>query len=254
MKDAFWPDGAEAAVSLTFDDGLISQLREALPRLDDGGLRGTFYVNPGRSPEWEDLSQAWREAGLSGHEIGNHTTRHPCSCNFGFDSAYCLEKLSLDDITATIDECEAQLDALLPEQRGKRSYCYPCYQGYVGAGASHRSYVPEVARRFRAARGGGERTNNPRVVDLSYVWAWAVEGATADDMIAYVEQAASGNGWAIICMHGIGSQHISIDSSALGGLVRYLMDQRGRIWTEALIGVADHIIARRQDLGIAPPG
>ena len=41
-----WPAGCEGAVSLTFDDGLRSQLETAIPILDPDGLQATFYLNP----------------------------------------------------------------------------------------------------------------------------------------------------------------------------------------------------------------
>lgn len=244
----FWPPGVAGALSLTFDDNAPSQLANALPCLDDCGLQGTFYVNPGRRPGWERQIPRWQVAAARGHELGNHSSRHPCSCNFGFDPTYCLEKLSLEDIAATIDEAEADLDLLFPQQKGRRSFCYPCYQSYVGAGVERQSYVPVVARRFRAARGGGERPNNPRLIDLSYAWAWAVEGHGAEQMIAYVEKAVAQGLWAIICMHGVGGDHLAIESQAFEGLARHLETQRQRIWTAPLIAVADFILKRRQEL------
>ncbi len=39
-----WPNGAAAAVSLTFDDNCASHLDTAVPMLDEFGLRGTFYL------------------------------------------------------------------------------------------------------------------------------------------------------------------------------------------------------------------
>ena len=41
-----WPDGCWGAVSLTFDDGHPSQLKKAVPILENVGLQGTFYLNP----------------------------------------------------------------------------------------------------------------------------------------------------------------------------------------------------------------
>lgn len=41
-----WPSGFKCAVSLTFDDGLPSQLKVAVPLLDRYGVKATFYVNP----------------------------------------------------------------------------------------------------------------------------------------------------------------------------------------------------------------
>ena len=246
----FWSEGIEGAVSLTFDDALITQLDNAIPCLDDQGLKGTFYVNPGRRPSWEDELPRWQQACRNGHEIGNHTSQHPCSCNFGFrPDGYCLENLTLEDIAETIDEATGELDRLFPEQNGVRSFCYPCYQDYVGAGENRRSYVPLVARRFRAARGGGERANNPRKIDLSYIWSWAVKGNSADEMIAYIEEAVEQGFWGVICMHGVGGQHIATRTPDLQGVVRHLDRNRDRIWTDTLIDIADYVIRQREALG-----
>ena len=206
MKNSqnFWPDGIEGAVSLTFDDGVESHLDNAIPCLDEYGLKGTFYLNPGRSKNWEENIDCWQKASRTGHEMGNHTTRHPCSCNFGFSADYCLEKMTLADIEETIDQATELMDGLFPEQGGRRSFCYPCYQTYVGQGIHRLSYVPLVAKRFRAARGRGERPNDPHVIDLAYTWSWPVEGNSGEELIAYVEDATAKGMWGVICMHGIG--------------------------------------------------
>ena len=155
---SFWPEGIEGVLSLTFDDNTQTQLNNAIPCLDDHNLKGTFYVNPGRKPSWTRDVPRWQQACRNGHEMGNHTADHPCSCNFGFrEDGYCLENLSLADIEDTIDRATADLNQLFPEQQGNRSFCYPCYQSDVGAGETRQSYVPVVARRFKVARGGGER-------------------------------------------------------------------------------------------------
>ena len=54
--------------------------------------------------------------------------------------------------------------------------------------------------------------------------------------------------WAIICMHGVGGDHIAIETDALRHLVEHLHANRERIWTHTVIGVADHIIRRRAEL------
>ena len=144
QKASFWAS-FEGAVSLTFDDGIRTQLDNAVPCLNDHGFKGTFYVNPVRSPRWDTLLSRWQEVSRQGHELGNHTGSHPCSCNFGFNSDNCLEKLTLDDLAGTIDCATEAMNAAFPEQKGHRSFCYPCYQSYVGAGVNRTSYVPLVA-------------------------------------------------------------------------------------------------------------
>ncbi len=40
-----YPNGAKGAVSLTYDDGLTSQLDHAVPQLDARGLKATFFLS-----------------------------------------------------------------------------------------------------------------------------------------------------------------------------------------------------------------
>ena len=74
-----WPDGKKAAVSLSFDDNLISQLDIAMPEVRES--KNTKTVN--NVPQWlddfaiwEGLAQRWKEAAQRGHEIGSHSYSH----------------------------------------------------------------------------------------------------------------------------------------------------------------------------------
>jgi len=40
-----WPEGKTAAIVLTYDDGLHSQLDIAIPQLDAAQLKGTFFLD-----------------------------------------------------------------------------------------------------------------------------------------------------------------------------------------------------------------
>jgi len=250
--DTFWT-GYEGVVSLTFDDGIVTQLDNAVPCLDRHDLKGTFYLNPHRGERWDQLLDRWKTVSRDGHEIGNHTSSHPCSCNFEFSAENCLEKLTLNDIAETIDHATDVMNTEFPEQDGHRSFCYPCYQSHVGSGESRQSYVPLVTERFVCGRGGGERANNPAIIDLSYTWSWAVSGHSAQDMIDYVESAVSNGQWAIICMHGVGGEHIAIETEALEGLCDHLDANRSRIHTDTVVSVADTIVSRRKELNIVAP-
>ncbi|MCX6050158.1 MAG: polysaccharide deacetylase family protein [Chloroflexi bacterium] len=77
-----WLNNCQGAISLSFDDGVESQLKLAIPMLDKYGLQATFYVNP--RDNYKEQLIPWRTAAQSGHEIGNHTINHPCSKNFAF--------------------------------------------------------------------------------------------------------------------------------------------------------------------------
>ncbi|HCQ01133.1 MAG TPA: polysaccharide deacetylase, partial [Candidatus Latescibacteria bacterium] len=89
-----WPDACEAAVSLTFDDGMPSQLDRAIPILGEHDQKGTFYINP-RGDNWQENLEPWRTVAQAGHEIGNHTVNHPCSSAFKDTRDGGLEQMTL---------------------------------------------------------------------------------------------------------------------------------------------------------------
>src|SRR5207247_2997295 len=113
--------------------------------LNGQGLQGTVDVKP-RGDHWEERLEPWREAARAGHEIGNHTMSHPCSRAFRETGEPAgLEALSLEELEADVVEAQRRLSLAIPEQR-ERSFCYPCYQDFVGEGVDRRSYVPVIAR------------------------------------------------------------------------------------------------------------
>ncbi len=75
-----WPNGAGAAVCLTYDDSLASQLDIAYPQLQAAGLKGTFFLQGNRNT-MADRIDDWRQVAASGHELGSHSLFHPCRKN-----------------------------------------------------------------------------------------------------------------------------------------------------------------------------
>jgi peptidoglycan/xylan/chitin deacetylase (PgdA/CDA1 family) len=248
MSNTFpgWPDGARAAVSLTFDDAAPSQLDCAIPILDRHGLRGTFYVNPGPESRFVAALDRWRAAHARGHEIANHTVRHPCSGNFPWitpDRA--LEFMSLAAIDADVQEASDRLRELLPGI-GPFSFAYPCGQTFVGRGAGRQSYVPLIARHFSVARGVGESANDPRRCDLLCLSSWMVQEVPAEKLIAMLQPAVELGHWAVYCFHGVGGDHLRIDAGAFEGLVRHLAATPG-IWTDTVQTIGTYVAGVRQD-------
>ena len=238
-----WPGKYKCAISLTFDDGLPSQLRVAVPLLRRYGVRATFYLCPSGS-NWAGKLRPWRKVAEEGHEIGNHSLSHFCSCNFPF-SGRCPEELTLEEIEEDILEAQRRLESLIPG-REIRTYAYPCYQSYVGRGASRKSYVPVVARYFLAARGVGEKPwpNDPLRCDLHYLWSWPAERMSAAEMIGLVEQTLMKGGWAIFTFHGIGEGHLPVSESDLEALLEYL-SWREEVWVAPVAEVASYVAKRR---------
>ena len=71
-----WPDGAKAAVSLTYDDGLDTQLDHGMAQIAASGFEVTFFVTKENMDE--RLADWIKVARLGRHEFGNHTISHPC--------------------------------------------------------------------------------------------------------------------------------------------------------------------------------
>ncbi len=244
-----WFNGCQGAVSLTFDDGMQSQLDIAIPILKEHNLLGTFYINP-RGDDWKVRLAPWREVALAGHEVGNHTINHICSRNFaGNPNARGLEGITLDDIEADVVEAERRLQELIPEQQ-VRSFCYPCYQDYVGEGATRQSYVPVIAKYFPAGRGKGEIANHPAACDLHYLSSWPVERASGPELCGLAERAAAQGRWAVLTFHGIQQGHLSVADGDFRELCGFLARHRERIWTAPVVTVAQQIIAWRKSLNV----
>jgi len=242
-----WPDGCAGAVTLTFDDAITCHLTRAAPILNEFGLRGTFYVNP--TPAWMERAADWRAVHAAGHEIGNHTPGHPCSNNFGWmHQRRGLEDLTLAEIEEEIRRGREALEAALPQQKD-HSFCYPCYQDFVGRGPTRQSYVPVVAKYHAAARGRGETFNRPAHVDLHYVWSFPCERMSGAELIGLCEQAAEGGGWAVLTFHGVGEAHLMVGESDFRALCAHLARHAERLWTAPLLEVAQRVRSWRNDLG-----
>ncbi|GAI07615.1 unnamed protein product [marine sediment metagenome] len=124
-----WPDGTKAAVCLTYDDGIDTQLDIAIPDLEIENFRGTFYL------EGDNLTQdridKWREAARKGHELGNHTIFHPCSRNYNFvwkefeSEDYTVRRMMLE--LSVMNNILYAIDGEV-----SRSYAYVCSETKVG--------------------------------------------------------------------------------------------------------------------------
>ena len=245
-----WPEGTFGAISLTFDDGRVSQLKRAIPILAEHGLPATFYINPrGRTEEeWRARLEPWIAVQRAGHEIGDHSLSHVCSRALRprLDSAPCLERWTLADVEADVLEAERRLEAVLPMPAGqRRTFCYPCYHDFVGAGEARQSYVPLIARHFLAARGGGEFGHNyPETCDLHYLWSWKVELLDGPALVGRCERAALGT-WVILTFHDIGDSRLSNTEHAFRELCEFLARHRQRLWTAPVAAVAERLVEWR---------
>jgi len=241
-----WPDDCQGAVSLTFDDGMTSQLQVAIPMLNEHGLTATFYVNP-RGENWRERLEPWRAAARAGHEIGNHTMGHACTRAFRDTGEPAgLEAMTIEELEADVVEAERRLRLALPEQQD-RSFSYPCYQDHIGEGEGRQSYVPVIARHFIAARAKGEVANHPLSCTLHHLSSWPVERCCGATLVGLAERAASQGRWTILTFHGINQGHLTVADVDLRELCAHLRRHRERLWTAPVITVARRILAWRTD-------
>jgi peptidoglycan-N-acetylglucosamine deacetylase len=249
----FWLDGYQGAVSLTFDDGLESHLRVAIPILDQAGIRATFYLNPRGAQESAGLGDSWMErlapwvpVQMSGHEMGNHSLSHPCSLNvrLPWQEGTHLLDWTLADIERDVLEAKRRLEAAFPGQK-TTSYAYPCYESTVGRGEKRASYTPLIVRNFVAARAKGELrgelANDPRYCDLHHLSSWPVEFQSGALMIGLVEQAMALGRWAVFTFHGIDEGHLTVGQGEFIALVEYLQRRKAEVWSATVAEIGAYV-------------
>ena len=245
-------NGRLGAVSLTFDDGRVSQLNKVVPILEEAGLKGTFYVNPrGKTEEeWRTRLAPWKVVQDAGHEVGNHSQSHVCSHGFrdapGGPETPSLETWTLADVEADVVEAERRLSEVVPLPAGRqRTYCYPCYHEHVGEGATRQSYVPVIAKHFLAGRGIGERENRAATCDLHYLWSRNVELMGGEQLVGHAERATL-DSWVILTFHDVGhDSRLSNTEAAFKELCDYLRRNEGRVWTAPVNEVAASVVQWR---------
>ncbi len=249
----FWPGNFQGAISISFDDGMQSQLDLAVPALNERGLKATFYLNPRGSAEevsttasWQARLEPWAAVHKMGHEIGNHSLMHPCSLNIKADwlEGKNLLEWDLARIETDILEAQRRIKIAFPAQL-HTSYAYPCYESTVGRGEQRQSYVPVVARNFIAARAKGELrgelANDPVYCDLHHLSSWPVERQQGAFMVGLVEQAIAAGLWGIFTIHGIHESHLPIGSSDFIELVDHLARRKDAIWVAPVAEIGAYI-------------
>ena len=155
--------------------------------------------------------------------------------------------MTLADIEADILEASRRLRELIPEQE-VFTFCYPCYQDYVGESVHRQSYVPIVAKHFPAGRGKGEIANHPLTADLAYLSSFPVERMSGAELVGLAERATAQNRWAVLTFHGIHQGHLSVQDVDFRELVTHLARHRHRIWVAPVVEVAQRLIEWRKSV------
>jgi peptidoglycan/xylan/chitin deacetylase (PgdA/CDA1 family) len=211
-----WPQGAKGAVCLTYDDALDSHLDSAVPDLEAASLSGTFYVT-GNSDSVRRRLDEWRDLARRGHELGNHSLFHPC---VGGSS-------------------EQRREWVRPESP------------YVAALGPLLSYARSGRDPFFTPEPDGrdEIVTDLRSLDLYRVPSRMVVDRSAEEMIAFVEQAVESGGLAVLMFHGIGGDYLTVSRREHQRLLEFLDENRHRLWTNTFSNVLKHVEKERKRLG-----
>ncbi len=244
-----WPNGAQAAVSLGYDDGLDSQLDHVIPALNKRGLKASFYV-PINGPTLPRRQHEWKAAAAAGHELGNHSLFHACSSKLpGRDWVQPHRDLATQQ-PAQVQEQVIAANTWLQALDGKtrRTFTPPC----LDSQASGQDYLAALKPQFVAFRASwGALVTDPLAQDPYTVPVYGVEGWTAQQLIALVDEAAAKHALVAVVFHGVGAEHLSVTREAHDALLDHLAKNKQRFWTDSFVNVMEHV--RRQQAATMRP-
>jgi peptidoglycan/xylan/chitin deacetylase (PgdA/CDA1 family) len=91
-----WKDDKNAAISITYDDASVNQFRQALPIMNNLGLKGTFFINTVNIP---GSQFAPKFIGRPLKEIVDESGKIPTTQDNLFERASALRFLNIDNAT-----------------------------------------------------------------------------------------------------------------------------------------------------------
>lgn len=186
-------NGAGALISLTFDDGLPSQVQNALPILNHYGVPATFFLIAAETTEYDTQFRAdtWRDAIAVGHEIGSHSVNHRKAA----------------ELTPPVAQTEATFSAIWLKNQLKGypvgSFCYP----YTDAP----DYLQQAVRYagYEQARGGRVARQDKYLepgdgANLLNIPCFHVGPETVNDADEWLRTAVRRGAWLTLMLHGVG--------------------------------------------------
>lgn len=216
----YWPQGNKVAISLSYDDALNSQLDNAVPALNQRGLKASFYVVP-LSEAFKNRIQEWKTLAQQGHELGNHTLFHACrKSQPGRDWVPVHNNLDNRPVLAMVDEVTVA-NTLLTAMDGEtvRTLTPPCYDQMAKDG----DYVEAVKGQFIGIKGNE---------DPNFAVLLAPSDITAQQIIDFVEKQPKNIKLINVLFHGIGGDHLVTTTAEHAKFLDYLVTNRDKYWVD----------------------
>lgn len=232
-----WPWGAQAAVSLTIDEGLNEPYTILMPEIELRGWRASFYIYT----DQPTLENTWNRVILAhqrGHEISNHTKTHPNLTTLSDARIHEELKGGNQDLLAKLGE--------LPLQ----SFAYP----YEATDARVSAITLQYHRYARAGDHGAPTPpypiNDAHKPDFGALKAKApTREISLTDWNKWIDATLESRGWFIEELHGVE------DIGASGGWEPRTIDDfrrhfdhiesfQGKIWVAPIQNVGNYIEER----------
>ena len=232
------------AVVLTYDDAIDVDLDNVLPALDSLGLKATFYLI-GSSPTLQKRAAEWMTAARHGHELGNHSLFHPCDGSKPGRSFvtpdHDLSHYTVGRAVKEIRETNTLLSFI--DHRRKRTFAYPCGDLTI----NDTFFYADLRKNFVAARGVRSAMDTLGKIDPDNIDCYAMNGQTAEQMIALVDKAMQSHTLLVFLFHGVGGGHsINVGLQEHSRLLHYLKEHEKDIWIAPMVEVAEYIKAHQQ--------
>ena len=241
-----WPNGAIAAIALTYDDGLPSHIHTVAPMLAKYGFKATFYPTMSSSSLYEEM-ELWKNLALKGNELGNHTMYHPCQKSLpGMEwvkDYHDLDTYTLPRIEEEIQAANTMLLAIDGEKN--RSFAYPCAHYFAGG----ESYRGIVSAQFVSARDSSSEPNELIAlsnIDVYNVPSWAPNKVEGEELIAYIQNIIDHKTFSTLTFHGIGAEYLTVSKEAHEKMLQFLDANRDKIWVATFKEITSYIQAKRK--------
>lgn len=237
-----WPQGKIAAIVLTYDDALHSQLEFAVPQLAAAHLHATFFLDGDITPD--DMLR-WRAVANAGHELGNHSINHPCPRSMLPDRAQYLTDNY--DVKRMLGEIAVMNNVLFGiDGKHASSYSVPCSQMLVG-GVDYTEAL-RASRLVRFVRTGGDQyksvvTDFAKLDPFQVPSYGPVDKPGAETLIAYVDRVRAAHGLGVLQFHGTGGDYLEVSAAAHRQLVEHLR-KHPEVWVAPFQEVMDYVTAR----------
>lgn len=206
VRIAKWQGDRAGAFAFTFDDGQREQAAIAAPMLDALGLKATFVINPGKTPQagesWFGTWEQWRALAKNGHEIGNHAMTHEN-----------LSKASDEVLQREVVEAKALIE---------KEMALPCYT-FVYPFNAEGDAARALVKKTHPVWSSGERK------------AYGGPQFTAAKANAWIDEAIAQKSLVIAMIHGIDTGYLPFAGRAIfKDHLDYVKSKEAQLWVAPL--------------------